>query len=735
MPRTTRRSVKQRLQYIQVIQELQEEIKLLQISNEKLNGEGLDGLSYTELASLETMLKEGFRIVEEQTDKAQQEQLLREIVDCDVMGKEWLDEKEKEDLAYQSLLARRRTAMRNKARELRLSPQDSQKEHSYNHETLMLTIECLKIEKERLRLLNQRMIGKELDGMVYLELLVFSCAIHSGITTRRSVKQRLQYIQVIQELQEEIKLLQISNEKLNGEGLDGLSYTELASLETMLKEGFRIVEEQTDKAQQELLLREIVDCDVMGKEWLDEKEKEDLAYQSLLARRRTAMRNKARELRLSPQDSQKEHSYNHETLMLTIECLKIEKERLRVLNQRMIGKEVDGMGYSELLVFSCAIQSGMLKAEEEKKKIKPHFWEESVVIVGAGIGGLATALSLHRLGVRSVVLEQAKSLRTGGTSLTLFKNGWRVLDAISVGPQLRTQFLEIEGMVVKNGDGRELRSFAFKDEDQSQEVRAVERRVLLETLASQLPPETIKFSSKLKTIQSNANGDTQLELEDGSKLLAKIVIACDGIRSKRLEWVSVNQNTSVIAPSEALAAIQKDSHFRKIPTSAPPSSRRGSCGFGSGEARNVKRGGKLVWVDIYRVEMAIADDTAEGTFVWFDGVMTKLHNLRASEAVQMLAEDGVNPEDSRIPPFIADMEGKSYTFQVRVTAYNFTSNHKTLIFSIVDELGRVRDDDVDDNGGNEDDDDNMPNGKPAPVGFASGRATGNGSDGSIRYCA
>ncbi|KAG2314813.1 hypothetical protein Bca52824_017935 [Brassica carinata] len=34
--------------------------------------------------------------------------------------------------------------------------------------------------------------------------------------------------------------------------------------------------------------------------------------------------------------------------------------------------------------------------------------------------------------------------------------------------------------------------------------------------------------------------------------------------------------------------------------------------------------------------MAISDDTAEGTFVWFDGVMTKLHNLRASDAAQML---------------------------------------------------------------------------------------------------
>lgn len=38
----------------------------------------------------------------------------------------------------------------------------------------------------------------------------------------------------------------------------------------------------------------------------------------------------------------------------------------------------------------------------------------------------------------------------------------------------------------------------------------------------------------------------------------------------------------------------------------------------------------------YRVEMAICDDTGEATFVWFDGVMAKLHSLRASEAAQML---------------------------------------------------------------------------------------------------
>lgn len=53
-----------------------------------------------------------------------------------------------------------------------------------------------------------------------------------------------------------------------------------------------------------------------------------------------------------------------------------------------------------------------------------------------------------RLGVKSLVLEQAESLRTGGTSLTLFKNGWRVLDEMGVGDDLRPYFLEIQGYVL-----------------------------------------------------------------------------------------------------------------------------------------------------------------------------------------------------------------------------------------------------------------------------------------------
>ncbi|CAF1837226.1 unnamed protein product [Brassica oleracea var. botrytis] len=47
----------------------------------------------------------------------------------------------------------------------------------------------------------------------------------------------------------------------------------------------------------------------------------------------------------------------------------------------------------------------------------------------------------------------------------------------------------------------------------------------------------------------------------------------------------------------------------------------------------------------YRVELGIADDTAEGVFVCFDGVMRKLHNLKANEAGHMLVHISLSKSD------------------------------------------------------------------------------------------
>ncbi|MDX1384735.1 MAG: FAD-dependent monooxygenase, partial [Thermoanaerobaculia bacterium] len=55
-----------------------------------------------------------------------------------------------------------------------------------------------------------------------------------------------------------------------------------------------------------------------------------------------------------------------------------------------------------------------------------------VVIVGAGIGGIALALTLQREGLDHVVLEQAEELAEVGAGIQLSPNGVRVLGYLGV---------------------------------------------------------------------------------------------------------------------------------------------------------------------------------------------------------------------------------------------------------------------------------------------------------------
>ncbi|MED6111303.1 Monooxygenase 2 [Stylosanthes scabra] len=70
---------------------------------------------------------------------------------------------------------------------------------------------------------------------------------------------------------------------------------------------------------------------------------------------------------------------------------------------------------------------------------------EDIVIVGAGIAGLTTALGLHRLGIPSLVLESSDKLRATGFALTIWNNAWKALDAVGIAQTLRPKHLQLKG--------------------------------------------------------------------------------------------------------------------------------------------------------------------------------------------------------------------------------------------------------------------------------------------------
>lgn len=78
----------------------------------------------------------------------------------------------------------------------------------------------------------------------------------------------------------------------------------------------------------------------------------------------------------------------------------------------------------------------------------------------------------------------------------------------------------------------------------SQEVRAVERRILLETLANQLPADAIRFSSRLATIARTETGETLLQLDDGTRLLAKVSYSTFNWKEQYWIW-DIIENTSL----------------------------------------------------------------------------------------------------------------------------------------------------------------------------------------------
>ncbi|XP_020213403.1 monooxygenase 2 [Cajanus cajan] len=168
---------------------------------------------------------------------------------------------------------------------------------------------------------------------------------------------------------------------------------------------------------------------------------------------------------------------------------------------------------------------------------------EDVVIVGAGIAGLTTSLALHRLGVRSLVLECSDALRVTGFALTTWTNAWKALDAVGVGAILRQQHLQLnENVTTSLVMEQQTSSLSLKGTGKhgEREVRCVRRQLMLEALAKELPSGTMRFMSKVVAIHESGFSKI-LHLADGTTIKTKVLIGCDGINSMVAKWLGFKE--------------------------------------------------------------------------------------------------------------------------------------------------------------------------------------------------
>ena len=159
-----------------------------------------------------------------------------------------------------------------------------------------------------------------------------------------------------------------------------------------------------------------------------------------------------------------------------------------------------------------------------------------VGIIGAGIGGLATAVGLQGAGVPVTVFERRDGAGDAGSGISLFGNGLAALDALGLGPAAR-EIGAVPGGIgpttttgQRRPDGRWLTRLPRSVQ---QTVAVVHRADLQQVLLDALAPGTVYTGRPVRSV--SVDGRT-VDLANGPETF-DVVVAADGIGSRvRRDW-------------------------------------------------------------------------------------------------------------------------------------------------------------------------------------------------------
>jgi FAD-dependent urate hydroxylase len=150
-----------------------------------------------------------------------------------------------------------------------------------------------------------------------------------------------------------------------------------------------------------------------------------------------------------------------------------------------------------------------------------------VLIVGAGVGGLAAASGLLADGHGVRVLEAAQRLRVGGAAVTIFPNGHAALHRLGI--YATDLGGRIEAMEFRDAAGRRLSRIDLAPvvTRTGFPVTTVPRAALLTRLVDQVPPGTVVYGAAVDEVDPGAAGTTVTD-RMGSVRTADVLVGADG---------------------------------------------------------------------------------------------------------------------------------------------------------------------------------------------------------------
>lgn len=159
----------------------------------------------------------------------------------------------------------------------------------------------------------------------------------------------------------------------------------------------------------------------------------------------------------------------------------------------------------------------------------------TAIVIGAGIAGLATAVSLSDRGWNVTVLERDAALDPAGAGLALAPNGTRALASLGLPDLIERASSRPMTAAIRKPSGKPM------VEHTNDEFRArygaplvsVLRIELLEAEYGRLDPGVVRFNSRVTGMADGA-----VEVEGAEPLRADLIVGADGIYSQTRRFVS-----------------------------------------------------------------------------------------------------------------------------------------------------------------------------------------------------
>jgi salicylate hydroxylase len=163
-----------------------------------------------------------------------------------------------------------------------------------------------------------------------------------------------------------------------------------------------------------------------------------------------------------------------------------------------------------------------------------------IIVIGAGIGGLAAALTLGRAGFEVQVFEQAAQLREVGAGVQISPNATRILHRLGLEEPLRRFGVRPRNLVIRRwDDGRSIARQPLADACElnfGAPYYHFHRAELLDLLFAAVPSGVIHLDHRCVGL-TQSEGRVEVRFENGGTAEADVVIGADGIHSAVREMI------------------------------------------------------------------------------------------------------------------------------------------------------------------------------------------------------